>query len=183
MARCETPIVIQPLSEPLCPERLPSGTIRWTTWLQPQRPQDHVTILRRPGAYDEGTPMPTEFRRRRKHGFNPPSELLADLADLNEDGTARHMDAERLHDLLDKVDAEMDAMAVERAKIHQRERQSNRLLERILAELRRLNAACLSAHREAGRLNCQGQADVRRRQQGQRAKVIIEGQVGRMEVR
>ncbi len=127
--------------------------------------------------------MPIEFRRRKRHGFAPPSELLDELADLNEDGTARHLDAERLHDLIQQVDAEMDAMAVERAKLHQRERQSNRLLERVLVELRRLNAASLAAHREAGRLNCKGQADVRRRQQAQQAKVIVQGQVGRMEVR
>jgi len=127
--------------------------------------------------------MQTDSRRRRRHGFAPPSELLDELADLNEEGTARHMDAERLHDLLDKVDAEMDDIAVERAKLHQRERQANRLLDRIRLELRRLNNASLADHREAGRLNCQGQADVRRRQQGQRAKVIVQGQVGRMEVR
>lgn len=123
----------------------------------------------------------TNTRRRRRHGFAPPSELLADLADLNEDGTALHMDAERLHDLLDKVDAEMDDIAVERAKLHQRERQANRLLDRVRLELRRLNNASLAGHREAGRLNCSGQADLRRRNQG--TKVIIEGQVGRMEVR
>lgn len=66
------------------------------------------------------------------------------------------------------------SLTVERAKLHQRERRTNRLLERILAELRRLNAASLAAHRETGRKCCDGQANVRRRQQGQ---------VGRMEVR
>ena len=53
MARCETPIVIQPPRPAPCPERLPSGTIRWTTCLQP-RPQDHVTILRRPRRIRRG---------------------------------------------------------------------------------------------------------------------------------
>lgn len=148
--------------------------------------------------------MQTDSRRRRRHGFAPPSELLDELADLNEEGTARHL--ERVQELeeadtIDTIwDRNRDEMRAVNRELHKLQRTLLKLSERVYKLIEhqdRLNAQWdalrardrnrnqddLRDHRESGRLNCAGQADVRRRQQGQRAKVIIQGQVGRMEVR
>lgn len=142
--------------------------------------------------------MQTDTRRRRRHGFAPPSELLADLADLNDDGTARHMD--RARDLADAEarNAEADALRADMARelntvirgLTKSLGKVSQMLERLeaidaredaaRARDRARNAEDLRDHRETGRKCCGGQADVRRRQQ---AKVIVQGQVGRMEVR
>lgn len=144
--------------------------------------------------------MATEFQRRR-HGFAPPSELLADLADFNEDGTARHLDRARELAEAEARNAEGDALRADMARelnivirgLTKSLGKVSQMLERLeaidahedaaRARDRARNAEDLRDHREAGRLNCKGQADVRRRQQ--RAKVIVQqgAQVGRMEVR
>jgi hypothetical protein len=138
--------------------------------------------------------MPTDTRRRRRHGFAPPSELLDELADLNDDGTARHLDRARELAEAETRNAEADAIRSDLAIIVRLLTKglgrASQLLERLEAVDAREDAARardrarngedLRDHRETGRKCCGGQSDVRRRQQ---AKVIVQGQVGRMEVR
>lgn len=143
----------------------------------------------------------TSARQPRSSGrFGPADPGLADLQDMNENGTALHMDIDHLADWMDQVDRELDAiagesaqihrrerrlhalldsLAAERQRLHERERRANRLLDQIRGEVRRLNEECLAMHRDAGRRGCELQAE--RTRAG--FQVVIHRNAGRVEVR
>ena len=145
------------------------------------------------------------MQNRNRRGFAPRVPVLAEIADRNENGTARHLDRERdldeLQDLDQAWDANRDAMRAVSRELHKLQRTLLKVSERVNSLIehqdrlntqldalrcrdRRRNQEDLREHRETGRICCTEQmaAAPTRRQQ---AKVIVQdgARVDRMEVR